>query len=69
LKAVYEQQLRHVHEWLTARPNFAVLRVPYRAFVSEPSSQVDRIADFIGVALDRSAMVTAVDPSLYRNKA
>jgi len=69
LKAIYEQQLRQVHEWLTARPNFAVLRVPYRGFVSEPSAQVERIADFIGGPLDRAAMVRAVDPSLYRNKA
>lgn len=69
LKAIYEQQLRQVHEWLSVRPNFTVLRVPYRSFVGEPGVQAARIADFIGVPMDRNAMVRAVDPSLYRNKA
>ena len=69
LKAIYGQQLRQVHEWLAARMNFAVLRVPYRSFVTEPSAQVERIANFIGIHLDRAAMVRAVDPALYRNKA
>jgi hypothetical protein len=31
--------------------------------------QAARIADFIGVQMDRIAMARAVDPSLYRNKA
>jgi hypothetical protein len=69
LKAIYEQQLRQVHEWLSVRRNFAVLSVPYRSFVGEPGVQAARIADFIGVPMDRNAMVRAVDPSLYRNKA
>ncbi|MBM4110777.1 MAG: sulfotransferase [Phycisphaerae bacterium] len=69
LRAVYEQQLRQVHEWLAARPNFTVLRVPYRSFVNDPTEQVARLATFIGVPMDQQAMVKAVDPSLYRNKA
>jgi hypothetical protein len=43
--------------------------VGYRSFVTAPVIEVDRIADFIGVPMDRAAMVRAVDPSLYRNKA
>ncbi|MBM4053007.1 MAG: sulfotransferase [Planctomycetes bacterium] len=69
LKAIYAQQLRQVHEWLSVRPNFAVLRVPYRSFVGEPAVQAARMAAFIGVPMDQHAMASAVDPSLYRNKA
>ena len=69
LKAIYEQQLRQVHDWIAARSNVQALRVGYRSFVTAPVIEVDRIADFIGVPMDRAAMVRAVDPSLYRNKA
>ncbi len=69
LKAVYEQQLRQVNEWLAARPQFSVLRVEHRRILSQPTEEIDRIADFLEVPLDRPAMVRAVDPTLYRNRS
>lgn len=69
LMAVYEQQLRTVEAWLAQHPLFKVLDMDHRAMVTAPQAQVDRVCDFLGMQLDRAAMVAAVDPSLHRNKA
>lgn len=69
LIAVYEQQLKTVEQWLAARPNFSVLRVPYAQLVSEPSGVVPTVNAFLGGTLDEARMRAAVDPGLHRNRA
>ena len=69
LIAVYEQQLRTVEQWLAARPNFSVLRVPYAQLVSDPAGVVPAVNAFLGGTLDEARMRAAVDPGLHRNKA
>lgn len=69
LIAVYEQQLKTVEQWLAVRPNFGVLRVPYAQLVSDPSSVVPKVNEFLGGTLDEARMRGAVDPALYRNRA
>jgi hypothetical protein len=68
LAAVYEQQLAGVARWLTARPCFRVLDVPYAGLVSEPRVWAAQVRDLVGGDLDLDAMAAAVDPSLYRNR-
>ena len=69
LIAVYEQQLKTVEQWLAARPNFSVLRVPYAQLVSDPSGVVPTVNAFLGGTLDEARMRAAVDPGLHRNRA
>jgi len=69
LIAVYEQQLKTVEQWLAARPNFSVLRVPYAQLVSDPAAVVPTVNAFLGGTLDEARMRAAVDPGLHRNKA
>ena len=69
LIAVYEQQLKTVEQWLAARPNFSVLRVPYAQLVSDPAGVVPAVNAFLGGTLDEARMRAAVDPGLHRNKA
>lgn len=69
LIAVYEQQLKTVEQWLAARPNFSVLRVPYAQLVSDPAGVVPAVNAFLGGNLDEARMRAAVDPGLHRNKA
>jgi len=69
LIAVYEQQLKTVEQWLAARPNFSVLRVPYAQLVSDPASVVPTLNTFLGGSLDEARMRAAVDPGLHRNRA
>jgi hypothetical protein len=69
LIAVYEQQLKTVEQWLAARPNFSVLRVPYAQLVSDPAGVVPAVNAFLGGSLDEARMRAAVDPGLHRNRA
>ena len=69
LIAVYEQQLKTVEQWLAARTNFSVLRVPYAQLVSDPAGVVPAVNAFLGGTLDEARMRAAVDPGLHRNKA
>ena len=69
LIAVYEQQLKTVEQWLAARPNFSVLRVPYAQLVSDPAGVVPTVNAFLGGTLAEARMRAAVDPGLHRNRA
>lgn len=69
LMAVYETQLRQVHGWLAARPNFAVLAVNHADLIRDAATQARSINAFLGGDLDERAMAAAVDPTLHRNRA
>jgi hypothetical protein len=68
MAALFEKHLRTIEGWLAAQPNVAVLYVPYHELVERPAEQVERIVQFLGLELDRGAMLGAVDPGLYRNR-
>jgi predicted AlkP superfamily phosphohydrolase/phosphomutase/tetratricopeptide (TPR) repeat protein len=67
LRAVYDQQLARVGEILERR-KLPVLRVAHREAVKNPAATAARVADFLGLPLDRVAMAAAIDPALHRQK-
>ena len=69
LMAVYETQLKQVHAWLAARPNFSMLSVRHADLIRDAAGQARAMNAFLGGALDEPAMAAAVDPSLHRNRA
>ena len=69
MAALFERHLEKIEAWLAEQPNFSVLYVPYHELAEQPERHVDRIVEFLGLDLDRQAMLTAVDPALYRNRA
>ena len=68
LAAVFEQQLQEMRRWLSERPNFRVLCVNYRDVLGDPSAAAQTISLFLGGRLDVSAMASAVDRTLYRQR-
>lgn len=69
LKAVFETQLKSVNSWLADRPQFKVLHVPHAEMIRDTATQARAINEFLGGDLKLDAMLTAVDPSLHRNKS
>jgi hypothetical protein len=73
MAALFEKHLEKIEGWLAQQPNFSVLYVPYHELAERAEGQLDRIVDFLDQALelplDRTAMLAAVDPALYRNRA
>jgi hypothetical protein len=55
--------------WLEQQPNFAVLDVNYNELLANPEPHVQEINRFLGGELDETAMIAAVNPELYRNRA
>lgn len=46
-----------------------VLRLAYADVLSDPAETAAKINEFLGLQLDQAAMVQAVDPNLYRERA
>ncbi len=69
LSQLFTDQLARVERWLEGRPGFQVCQVHYPELMAAPAEVAARVDAFLGGGLDQAAMVRAVDPSLYREKA
>ena len=65
---IYTKHLTQITKWLSENDAFEVLYVDYREIIDEVTIQVDRICNFFDYDLDKQAMITVVDPDLYRQK-
>lgn len=64
--------LRHVEKtltWVKAHDYLDMIFVNYNKLLADPSEGIAQLAAFLGAHLDTAAMRSAIDPSLYRNKA
>ncbi len=68
LARVYAAQFAELEDWLTARPQSALLRVDYNALLCDPAPAVEAIATFLDASMDRAAMAAVVEPGLYRQR-
>ncbi len=69
LKTIFEGQLAKLTSWLQQQTNFSMIEIDYNALVADPRPHIAKLNAFLGGALDEAAMLAAVDPSLYRNRA
>lgn len=65
----YKLHLRKVDAMFPDQPNVRWLDVNYNDVVNEPRKPAEAVARFLGGGLDVNTMVSAVDASLYRNRA
>ncbi len=68
MTTLFEKHVAQVESWLSAQPNFAVLYVHYSELLQDPQTSAVRINEFLDRDLDVEAMVSVVDPQLYRNR-
>jgi hypothetical protein len=68
MKAAYQSHLDRLDSWLAQQSNMRVLRISYNALIEEPVAQAQRVCEFLERIMDLDAMVSAVDPALYRNR-
>jgi hypothetical protein len=60
--------LAEIAIWLETTPHMRVLGVSYERVIADPGPQVARILEFLGLDLDASAMVRAIEPALRRQR-
>jgi hypothetical protein len=66
---LYTRHLAKVRAWLHTRPDIQVLEMDYNALLADPLPHTIRLCQFLGTDLDPQAMISVVDPDLYRNRA
>jgi uncharacterized coiled-coil protein SlyX len=64
----YALHLERLHQWLQQQKNIKILCVSYNDLMEKPQGQAERVCDFLHGKPSVEGMVTAVDPSLYRNR-
>ncbi len=69
LAKVFRKHLTQVGRWLDEQPNIAVLYVSYQQVLQDPIEEAKKVNQFLGSALDVDRMASAVDRSLYRQRA
>ncbi len=65
----FDQQLRRLDHWMGQQENFAIRNLDYNKVLADPEMAVLEIDRFLGLQLDTEAMITAVDPSLHRQRS
>jgi hypothetical protein len=68
-RAEYERHLAQTLRFLAGRRCFAVIRMRYEDAVRQPREAAQRMASFVGRAMDIDAMAAVVDPSLHRHRS
>jgi hypothetical protein len=68
LRKAFESQLAQLDAWLSAQAGITVLPVQHPQLMREPLAVADALSDFLGLALDKAAMVGVVDPKLHRQR-
>ncbi len=68
LARLFEEDLRQVERWVESQPNVDCLQVSYNQMVTDPSSEVLRVVEFLGKSADPEALAGIVDPDLYRQR-
>jgi len=68
VESAFLSHLNKVNSWLNGKPNVKVCRVHYHNVLREPRQTAEKVAQFLGVALDVDAMAQQVDGTLYRQR-
>jgi hypothetical protein len=65
---LFERHLKQVQNWMAEQPNVEVIEVSFNDTVRDPTTQAERVDEFLGGGLDIERMVNVVDPALYRQR-
>jgi argonaute-like protein implicated in RNA metabolism and viral defense len=68
MTGLFRMHLVRLFSWLEKQPNIEVLQVNYSEVMANPVEHAKKINRFLGGGLNESAMVSVVDPSLYRQR-
>jgi hypothetical protein len=61
--------LERLFQWLPQQSHLRVLTVNYNRLLADPPAEIRPIIEFLDGRPDTDAMLAAIDPALYRNRA
>jgi predicted AlkP superfamily phosphohydrolase/phosphomutase/tetratricopeptide (TPR) repeat protein len=65
---VFSKQVKTVNDWMAAQTHIKVHRVNYKNLVANTREEAEKLVSFLDTETNIEEMISAVDPSLYRNK-
>jgi hypothetical protein len=65
----FRKHVQAVDQWLTEKKHIQVLNCPYAELVQNAAKTAESIRDFLSMDLNVTRMISAVDPSLYRQRS
>lgn len=68
MKQHFEKHLESLAEWIGRQPHIQAIGCPYAELVTSPAATIPSVVEFLGVDLAVDNMISAVDPSLYRQR-
>ena len=60
--------LDRLFAWLAQQRHLQVLQVNYNRLLSEPETEIQQVVQFLDSRPEPGQMLSAIDPSLYRNR-
>lgn len=68
ISRLFNKALVQFESWVQTQPNIQMIMVSYNAIQQDPRAELGRLCEFLDGRLDLDAMVSIVDPKLYRNR-
>jgi hypothetical protein len=65
----FRKHVQAVDQWLTEKKHIQVLNCPYAELVQNAAKTAESIREFLSMDLNVTRMISAVDPSLYRQRS
>jgi len=69
LAELFKEQLEKFHKWIAEKNNFSIVLIDYKGMIEAPLEQAEKVDELLGNILDKDGFISAVDPSLYRNRS
>ena len=68
MEQIFTKHLQEIEHWLNQKTNISVLPIEYRDVLEQPIPIVKTITQFIDTSLNSTNMLSAIIPTLYRQR-
>jgi hypothetical protein len=68
METLFRRELQSFYDWVPRQPHIELIDVNYNCILSEPLTELARVHEFLGGAVDLPGMASVVDAKLYRNR-
>ena len=65
---LFEKHFNHVFDWIQKQKNIRFVEVSYNYLLDSPKVEISKVNQFLGGNLDEDAMLSKIDPDLYRQR-
>ena len=69
MRTMFVRHIEEMEHWLRNAPHMKQLFVSYNRLLVHPQEQLERVRNFLHVSVDETAMLSAIDPTLHRQRA